>query len=61
MSGRAGGADLYLLKFIMHDWDDERAAPILANVRRAIAHLGVVCRRRDRPPARKRAACRAAN
>lgn len=34
------GADLYLLKFILHDWDDARAATILANVRRAIAPEG---------------------
>lgn len=39
------GADLYLLKFILHDWDDDRAAAILANIRKAIApegHLIVV-------------------
>jgi hypothetical protein len=29
------GGDLYLLKNILHDWDDERAATILANCRRA--------------------------
>jgi O-methyltransferase domain/Dimerisation domain len=28
-----GGADAYLLKSVIHDWDDERAAAILANVR----------------------------
>jgi SAM-dependent methyltransferase len=28
------GGDLYLLKNILHDWDDERAARILANCRR---------------------------
>jgi len=35
-----GGADLYLLKFILHDWDDARAAAILANIRKAIAPTG---------------------
>ena len=30
------GADLYLLKDIIHDWDDVRAALILQNVRRAM-------------------------
>jgi SAM-dependent methyltransferase len=35
-----GGADLYLLKFILHDWDDDRAAAILANIRKVIAPEG---------------------
>ena len=30
------GCDAYLLKNILHDWDDERAARILANCRRAM-------------------------
>jgi O-methyltransferase domain/Dimerisation domain len=30
------GADLYLLKWIVHDWDDERALAILKNCRRAM-------------------------
>jgi hypothetical protein len=30
------GADAYLLKHVIHDWDDERAAAILANCRRAM-------------------------
>jgi hypothetical protein len=30
------GYDLYLMKFILHDWDDEHALRILANVRSAI-------------------------
>ncbi len=30
------GGDVYLLKHIIHDWDDERAARILRNVRSAI-------------------------
>lgn len=34
------GADAYLLRHIIHDWDDEQAAPILANVRRALGPGG---------------------
>jgi orsellinic acid C2-O-methyltransferase len=30
------GADAYLLKSVIHDWDDERALRIYANVRRAM-------------------------
>jgi len=30
-------ADTYLLKSVLHDWDDERCALILANCRRAMA------------------------
>ncbi|MFI5897825.1 methyltransferase [Actinoplanes sp. NPDC051513] len=30
------GADAYLMKFILHDWDDERAATILRNCRAAM-------------------------
>jgi hypothetical protein len=30
------GADLYLLKWIVHDWDDDRALAILENCRRAM-------------------------
>jgi hypothetical protein len=30
-----GGADAYLMRHILHDWDDERAAAILRNVHRA--------------------------
>lgn len=32
--------DLYLLKFILHDWDDERAIKILENCRAAMAPGG---------------------
>jgi hypothetical protein len=32
----APGGDLYLLKFILHDWTDEQCAVILQNVRAAI-------------------------
>ena len=32
-----GGADAYLLKSILHDWDDERAGAILRSCRRAMA------------------------
>jgi hypothetical protein len=34
------GGDLYVLKFILHDWDDDRALMILRNVRRAVAPGG---------------------
>ena len=30
------GADAYLMKHIIHDWDDERASKILTNIRRAM-------------------------
>jgi SAM-dependent methyltransferase len=30
------GYDLYLMKFILHDWDDEHALRILSNVRSAV-------------------------
>jgi hypothetical protein len=32
-----GGADLYVLKLILHDWDDDRAETILRTVRKAMA------------------------
>ncbi|MGI9116331.1 MAG: methyltransferase [Gaiellales bacterium] len=35
-----GGADLYLLKHVIHDWDDDRARGILANVRDAMDQSG---------------------
>jgi len=31
------GADTYILKSVIHDWDDERSAQILSNCRRAMA------------------------
>jgi hypothetical protein len=34
------GGDAYMLKHIIHDWDDERASEILANVRKAILATG---------------------
>lgn len=36
------GGDCYLLKLVLHDWDDERALRILRNVREAIADDGRV-------------------
>jgi SAM-dependent methyltransferase len=30
------GGDLYLLKFVLHDWDDGRSGEILGNIRRVI-------------------------
>jgi hypothetical protein len=32
-----GGADAYLMKHIIHDWDDQRSEVILGNVHRALA------------------------
>jgi hypothetical protein len=34
------GADAYILKHIIHDWDDERALAILRNIRKAIQPSG---------------------
>jgi len=34
------GGDLYLLRHIVHDWDDDRALRILSNCRRAMARRG---------------------
>jgi hypothetical protein len=34
------GADAYILKHIIHDWDDERALAILQNIRKAIQPSG---------------------
>jgi hypothetical protein len=34
------GADRYLLKSVLHNWDDERSELILANCRRAISQQG---------------------
>lgn len=36
------GADAYIMKRIVHDWDDERAGAILGNCRRAMAQGGRV-------------------
>lgn len=36
------GADAYILKSIIHDWDDERALTILKNIRRALKPGGRV-------------------
>lgn len=36
------GADAYILKYIIHDWDDERAEKILKNCRQAMAPGGRV-------------------
>jgi hypothetical protein len=33
----AGGGDLYLLSHIIHNWDDQRSASILANCRAAMS------------------------
>jgi SAM-dependent methyltransferase len=34
------GGDLYLMKFIIHDWDDDRSIRILSNIRKAIVPGG---------------------
>ena len=34
------GADCYLLKLVIHDWDDDQAALILGNIRSAISDHG---------------------
>ena len=36
------GGDAYLLKHVIHDWDDERAAIILRNCRRAMPITGTL-------------------
>jgi hypothetical protein len=38
----APAGDTYVLKFIIHDWDDQRSAEILRNCRRAMAANGRV-------------------
>jgi hypothetical protein len=35
-----GGGDAYLLKAVLHDWNDEEAVAILRNCRRAVAPAG---------------------
>jgi SAM-dependent methyltransferase len=35
-----GGADAYLLRHIIHDWDDEKSTQILKNIHRAMAPDG---------------------
>jgi hypothetical protein len=35
-----GGADAYLLRHILHNWDDEQAVTILRNIRRAMGDSG---------------------
>jgi hypothetical protein len=33
-----GGGDIYMLSWIIHDWDDDHSTAILKNCRRAMAH-----------------------
>jgi hypothetical protein len=40
--GVTPGADAYIMKHIIHDWDDERATQILANCRKAMRPGGKV-------------------
>ncbi|HEX2884982.1 methyltransferase [Vineibacter terrae] len=37
-----GGADAYMLKHVIHDWDDARATTILRNCHRAMAKAGTL-------------------
>jgi len=36
------GGDAYIMKYILHDWDDERSVKILANCRAAMNENGKV-------------------
>jgi hypothetical protein len=36
------GADAYIMKHIIHDWDDERATKILQNINKAMTDNGKV-------------------
>jgi len=40
--GAPKGADLYVLKFILHDWDDDRCVTILTHIRGGMAKGGRV-------------------
>jgi len=40
--GVPAGADAYIMKHIIHDWDDERATKILGNCRRAMKPGGTL-------------------
>jgi hypothetical protein len=48
------GGDLYVLKYILHDWDDERCATILRHIRAGLAPGGkvLVCEVLVGPPNR---------
>lgn len=39
-SSVAAGGDVYLMKFILHDWDDQRSVAIMKNIHRAMAPGG---------------------
>jgi SAM-dependent methyltransferase len=55
-----GGYDLYLMKHVIHDWNDERATAILKNVRRAMGERGKLLIVEGIYPARVDAAARGA-
>src|SRR4029434_5307373 len=40
LGGGAGGGDAYLLKHVIHDWDDARSVAILRNCHRAMTEQG---------------------
>jgi hypothetical protein len=42
LEGVAAGADAYIMKRIIHDWDDDRAIRLLGNCRAAMAPAGRV-------------------
>ena len=48
------GGDAYLLKHVIHDWNDDRATAILRNCRRAMGADGQAADRRRRLPAAHR-------
>lgn len=54
------GLDVYVLKHVIHDWDDERATKILSNVRRAMGPSAKVLLFEGVYPARVDAAARGA-
>ena len=51
------GADAYLMRHIIHDWDDEKATKILRNIHQAMGRRQVAGRG-ERDPARQRAVFR---
>lgn len=47
----SAGADAYVMKFIIHDWDDEKSIKIMKNIRRAMAEDGKLILIEDLVPA----------
>jgi O-methyltransferase domain len=44
------GADAYLMRHIIHDWDDEKSITVLANCRKAMGDQGRLMVVDARPP-----------